>query len=86
MIRSFYLYIKLYVYWHLSGSVRRIATVVLMFITREKRMYYLYSTKELVIVTWYNYFQRVKMDAPEFGLIEFRNARGETTWSKAERF
>lgn len=86
MVKQSYLYLRLYIYWHLSGSIRRYFTVISMFIKREKRLYYLYSTKELVTVTATNYLKKVKMDATEFALIETANVQGEITWSKAERF
>lgn len=77
--------IRFHFYYNLKANIRKYSTVVKMLLKREVRLYYLYSTKQLITVTWRNYAALVKVDAKEFALIKQVSAAGET-WSKGERF
>lgn len=79
------LWIKFYAYWHFAGSISTAYTVITMFVKREQRLYYLYSTGEVVSVTAFNYADRVKVDGAEFALIKTKTKTG-VTYTKGERF
>jgi hypothetical protein len=84
-LRKIYLWIKFYGYWHFAGSISTYYTVITMFLKREQRLYYLYSTGELVTVTAFNYADRVKVDGAEFALIKTTTPTG-VSYTKGERF
>lgn len=73
-------------YYYMKTFFRKRFTVLNMFIKREKRLYYLYYSREVVEVTAANYLKIVKIDAVEFAFLELTNYRGEKSWCRAERF
>lgn len=79
------IYLQLQLYWNLKAKLRRAKTVLIMLLTKETRLYYLYTTRTLVIVTWKNYNQIVKMDMGEAAMLLERSPDGDA-WVKAERF
>lgn len=84
-MRTFWILVRFYAYYNVKTKFHKYLTVVKMLLKREKRLYYLYSTKEVVEVTWRNYIKLVKVDGAEFGLIKITSANGEQ-WCKGERF
>ena len=87
LLERTWLSFQLNFYWNLRSSLRRNFIILNMFLKRETRLYYLYTTKQLVEVTWRNYNALVKLDAGEYAMLLQRSTDGyNTTWMKAERF
>ncbi len=84
-LEKVYLWFKFYSFWKLKHYCKVCFTVAKMFIKRETRLYYMYSTGQVVSVTAFNYVQLVKVDGDEFALIKFKTKSG-ITYSKGERF
>lgn len=79
------LWIKFYSLWRIKNFYARTSTVVKMLLKREKRLYYMYSTGEVVTVTAFNYSKLVKVDGDEYALIKFKTKTG-VVYAKGERF
>lgn len=79
------LWFKFYSLWRLKNFYTRTSTVVKMLLKRETRLYYMYSTGEVVTVTAFNYSKLVKVDGDEYALIKFKTKAGYI-YAKGERF
>ena len=79
------LWMKFYGFWKLKHYYKVCTTVAQMLIKRETRLYFMYSTGQVVTVTAFNYAQLVKTDGDEFAIIKFETKSG-VIYSKCERF
>lgn len=83
---GWYYELKYMLYYSPASYLRKLRVAATMLLKREKRLYYLYSTGQVIQVTAFNYMSKVKVDVDEFAIVETINRNGERSWSKGERF
>lgn len=84
-VQRLLLWVKFYGYWYVVGQIEKYFVALRMVLRNETRLYYLYSTGELIKINGFNYIKRVKVDAVEYALIKTVTSTGYS-YTKGERF